>query len=181
MDTKIKVADIPDTGWEFFYSLTPAEAVVRLGDVQGNRLRFATPLRAKFKLERTGNRVLVRGLVTTTLYLACSLCLEEFDAQLSEEVFSAFTASPEEYRDGEVAAEDLIEEYYEGEELDLWPLIQEHLFLGMPIKPLCHEDCQGLCPVCGQNLNKTPCECSSSVGHPGFVKLKQLRNSLPKK
>jgi len=181
VDLKVRVTDIPVTGWDLSYDLTPEETEARLVNIEKDLIRFFTPVQVRLKLERTGNRILVRGSISTGYLLTCSLCLEEFNIRMSEEVFSVFTPFPEEYIDGEIAAEDLNEEYYEGEEIDLWPLIREYLFLGMPIKPACRDNCKGLCPICGQNLNKKRCDCSSQVGHPGFSKLKQLRDSLPKK
>ena len=49
--------------------------------------------------------------------------------------------------------------YYDGDRLDLGEMIREQLFLSVPLKRLCREDCRGLCPTCGVNRNRTPCDC----------------------
>lgn len=47
----------------------------------------------------------------------------------------------------------------DGEVLDLEPLVFEEIYLNMPMRELCSEDCRGLCPKCGKNLNEGPCSC----------------------
>ncbi len=59
---------------------------------------------------------------------------------------------------------DLDEDTYplEGDQLDLRPLVRDALLLELPLAPLCHEDCRGLCPQCGADLNAGPCDCTVS-------------------
>ncbi|MBW2085304.1 MAG: DUF177 domain-containing protein [Deltaproteobacteria bacterium] len=181
MNLKIRVTDIPVTGMELFYNLTVREVEVRLTALGGERVRLAAPVMTRFKLERTGDRVLIQAKVSTVLRLVCSLCLDEFDMPMSEDVFLALTPFSNEQAEKEVTAGELNEEYYDGEEVDLWPMIQGQLFLALPIRPVCREGCQGLCLICGQNLNVKSCGCSSPAGHPGFMKLAQLKENLSKK
>jgi len=51
----------------------------------------------------------------------------------------------------------------EAEELDLLPCVEECLFINEPYRVLCKEDCKGLCPHCGANLNQTECQCEDEV------------------
>jgi uncharacterized protein len=46
---------------------------------------------------------------------------------------------------------------YENNELDLYPYLRETMILELPVKPLCNEDCKGLCPICGKNKNENDC------------------------
>jgi uncharacterized protein len=48
---------------------------------------------------------------------------------------------------------------YEGDTIDLTPLVHEQAILALPTRPLCGEGCRGLCPRCGANLNAGPCGC----------------------
>ena len=59
----------------------------------------------------------------------------------------------------EVAEEDINTAFYRDGEIDLGELIHEQFYLTLPMKPLCREDCKGLCPVCGANWNQTTCAC----------------------
>jgi uncharacterized protein len=75
-------------------------------------------------------------------------------------------------------AEDEDEETYPlvGEMLDLSPLVRDALLLELPIAPLCREDCLGLCPTCGAELNEGPCQCPPAAGDPRWSGLDVLRD-----
>ncbi|MBM4294554.1 MAG: DUF177 domain-containing protein, partial [Deltaproteobacteria bacterium] len=61
----------------------------------------------------------------------------------------------------ELTAADLDVDFISGENIDLQGIVREQIILSMPLKPLCHEDCRGLCPGCGANLNREACTCES--------------------
>ena len=76
----------------------------------------------------------------------------------------------------EVADEDINTAYYQHGQIDLAELIHEQLYLVLPMKPLCKDDCQGLCPVCGANRNTTACTCETTWTDPRLAGLKALLN-----
>lgn len=61
--------------------------------------------------------------------------------------------------------------------LDTRPIVIEQIHLGIPMKPLCREDCQGLCGTCGADLNEGPCSCAPT-GDARLAKLAALRGKL---
>jgi uncharacterized protein len=61
-------------------------------------------------------------------------------------------------------------------QLDLAPMTREELILGVPDAPLCREDCPGLCPVCGVDLQTTTCSCETSVRDDRWAALDALRD-----
>ncbi|MEG3071125.1 MAG: DUF177 domain-containing protein [Candidatus Syntrophopropionicum ammoniitolerans] len=63
---------------------------------------------------------------------------------------------------------------FTGDYIDLTPAVINSIFLGLPMKAVCAEDCQGLCSVCGANLNKENCGCALEEGDPRFNVLKKL-------
>jgi uncharacterized metal-binding protein YceD (DUF177 family) len=65
----------------------------------------------------------------------------------------------EEEEDVQLDDHDVVVGYYEGETLDLGEVVREQLFLALPLKRVCHEDCQGICPTCGRNRNADRCDC----------------------
>ena len=75
----------------------------------------------------------------------------------------------------ELNREDLGLSYYSTEEIDLTPLIQEQVMLALPTRPLCHENCRGLCPSCGVDLNKETCACSTSAADPRMAIFRTLK------
>ena len=77
--------------------------------------------------------------------------------------------------DIELAEEDLDVDFIRGDEIDLDEIIHEQVHLTIPMKSLCREDCLGLCPECGRNLNAGDCPCDRDQGHAAFLKLKNLK------
>jgi uncharacterized protein len=63
---------------------------------------------------------------------------------------------------------------FSGDDLDLTAPVRESLLLELPMKPVCREDCVGLCPVCGANLNLERCGCRAETADPRLVSLKRL-------
>ena len=76
----------------------------------------------------------------------------------------------------ELKDEDMDVYYYEGDEIDLDPFIYEEVLLDMPSRPICSEDCQGLCGVCGKNKNLESCNCSETSRTLLGEKLKSFLN-----
>jgi uncharacterized protein len=74
----------------------------------------------------------------------------------------------------EVGDEDLSIAFYREGMLDLVDLLREQFVLALPMKPLCSEECRGLCPQCGTNLNTTQCACTPAWEDPRLAALKSL-------
>jgi uncharacterized protein len=68
--------------------------------------------------------------------------------------------------------------YYEGEGLLLEDALREQVLLALPLKTICREDCKGLCPHCGKNLNEVQCSCVDAVEDPRWSALKEIRDKL---
>ncbi len=109
--------------------------------------------------------VRITGPVKSTVTLTCSRCLEEFtcsfDTHLDIEL--APKGLLPHSTEVELRADDLDIYYYEGDEIDLNPLIYDEVLLNLPTRPLCREDCAGLCPTCGKNRNIESCSCNQTV------------------
>lgn len=118
---------------------------------------------------------LLTGRLKATAQAECARCLIPVDFELDVPVDAV-------YRSGKVSAEaapqmDEDESYgYAGHRIDLDQAIRDNLLLGLPQRILCKEDCPGLCPVCGNNLNERNCGCTTSAAGPvsPFDSLKQL-------
>ena len=79
---------------------------------------------------------------------------------------------------GFVDEDAVTEAFYTGDAIDLGELMREQFYLALPMKPLCGEDCQGLCPVCGKNRNRETCACESTWVDPRFEALRELKKQL---
>ncbi len=138
---------------------------------------FLAPLKVCLKIAKEFDHIRVGGSVETSLNLKCARCLTEYRMDI-ESPFNIFYMRAEgiaQDEDVELAEEDLISTTYEGDEIDFTAEISEQVILAIPFKPLCREDCRGLCSVCGTDLNETECTCSRDNMNFKFSALKNLK------
>jgi uncharacterized protein len=139
-------------------------------------IAFLSPLQYELTVRKFGSNVRVSGPVKGRLSLLCDRCLETFsysvDSRLDIEL--APRREEPEAQDMELTREEMDIEYFEGEEIDLDPYVFEEIMLNIPIKALCSEACQGICPECGQNRNTKECTCDRPGGSILGEKLKLL-------
>ena len=117
-------------------------------------------VRGVFQVEKSGDRVSVRGSVQSRAHLECVRCLREFELPLEAPlvVYAERTGSAS--RDEQAALErDDYMLFHDGRRLDLRETVREALLLEVPITPHCREDCPGLCPKCGAELSQGSHEC----------------------
>jgi len=128
-----------------------------------------------FHIRRTGQRYVVEGRIKGGLILRCDRCIEAFHFDLRTE-FRIFLAPHPEIKEEEIELkeDDMSVVFVSGEEIELDEIVRSEIYLSIPMKVLCKEDCAGLCPVCGKNLNKGRCDCKKETGHPAFSKLREL-------
>ena len=108
----------------------------------------------------------VKGQASAELALQCHRCLTPIEDTLVVEVDDLVTADPE---DGQPTVED--------DRIDLLPIARDAVGLAMPLRPLCREDCKGLCPVCGSDLNSDPCGGHDEAPENPFAVLEHLFDS----
>lgn len=102
-------------------------------------------------ISRTPQGLLVEGEFKAFASLECVRCLESFNQQLDTTFNEVYAYKTHNFTDSGLYVP-------EDGNIDLSPLIREYLMLENPIKPLCKPDCQGLCVICGENLNLATCE-----------------------
>ena len=168
---KLQCSDIPEGGLRF--------------DIRGEDGRWeglkgysveAQPCGQLF-VQKRGRNVFVQGEVRTTLRFECSRCLEGFPYQVQTTLSQLLRPRGEdgpEAKEVELAPDDLECGTYDGEELLLDSVVEEHLLLSLPMRPLCDEDCRGLCPGCGGNQNRGECGCPEGSQESPFDCLKNF-------
>jgi uncharacterized protein len=109
---------------------------------------------------------------------SCSRCLEPFQQPIDSAFDIRYLPQAENAgaEEREVGSEDLSDAFYRDEQIDLRQLMEEQFYLALPMKPLCREDCKGLCPNCGTNWNETKCNCEVRWEDPRLAGLKALMN-----
>ena|SRR2546423_5457151 len=138
--------------------------------------RVAAPVHLLLDIQKDGVRLRVTGRVDTRLQLECGRCLEPFEIPVSSAFELHYVPQSDNSGAGEheIDDDDLTTAYYRDNTLDLGELMREQFQLALPMKPLCAEDCKGLCPGCGTNLNTTTCGCTPKWEDPRLAALEGL-------
>lgn len=126
---------------------------------------FTKPVAVTGEAVNIGGGIALNVHITAELRFSCDRC--------GTEAVRTFETDAEEVLEKEETAEengdnnpDAIR--FSGYTVDLDDIVYQNVFMSLPAKLLCREDCKGLCPVCGKNLNLEPCECDKQVTDPRF-------------
>jgi uncharacterized protein len=133
--------------------------------------------RGRVKVVRTHHGLLVRARLETQVKLTCSRCLNRFERSsvltIEEESFPINDPRAGQESETPEESEDVI--YLDAEHvLDLDEVVRQYVLTGVPIKPLCRDECLGLCPECGSNLNEEKCKCNTAPVDPRWGALAEL-------
>jgi len=127
---------------------------------------------------RSGADVLLHADTSIPMKTDCASCLREFELEVPVNFSLTFKPRPGNRgnlpQDLELTRDDLEENYYQGESIDLEEILREQVILALPMYPRCGESCQGLCPVCGVNLNEKSCSCEREEVDPRWVALRTI-------
>lgn len=139
-------------------------------------VHLAGAVQGSVRLHRTNQGILADGTVTAPVELLCDRCLEPFTTMLTfplreqfyptVDVTSGLSLPP--------AENELVFPIDQNHELDLRESLRQNLLLALPMRALCREDCAGLCPHCGHNLNEGPCACPPDAPDARFAALREL-------
>lgn len=190
----IKLKDITDKGYIL-------DETVQVSDIQPEEVEPIPieVIKIKGVVKKVGKNYLFEGRIIGSYTHTCDRCLDKAIYHLEKELQWLFehgkrdlhlniviedVTRVKKFRDlDKEELEQLAERRtYEGDEIDLTPYVWEELVLDMPYKFLCKEDCRGLCPMCGVNLNYTRCNCAiEQVDQSGEIynnKLSELLKGL---
>ena len=149
---KINISQIPPEGLEI--EQEEDATLLELGMAEAS---FVSPLRISCKANKIGNIINLKGLFRAKVEFICSRCNEKFLSEIKGKF----------ERDYPLAKEDT---------LNITGDIAEEVVLAYPPMPLCGKNCKGLCPRCGQNLNKANCGCKAEKSDERLNKLKEWKN-----
>jgi uncharacterized protein len=157
---------------KFGRSFTPREV-----EQEGDGYQVVAPVQVDLEIHKDKDRFRLVGTAQTELELSCSRCLEPFrlpfHGTIDVRYLPVSELSAEE--DREVDEEDLDTSYYRDDQIDLNELLREQFYLALPMKPLCRDECAGLCPQCGTNLNTDTCQCRPQWEDPRLAPLRELK------
>ena len=147
----------------------PFSVSVDLSDLcYGVSYPVSEPVLAQGTVRNTAGVLMMEGQVRTTIHGICDRCAGSFDREVIFPIDVVLVT--------ELANEENEDEWVfplEGDSADLDDIVRTVFVLSLDSKLLCKEDCKGLCPKCGKNLNDGPCNCQKELD-PRFAALKQL-------
>ena len=155
----------------------------------GADLRQRGPVRARGRAQlveehhwkhRLIQDIRLKGALSASLEIACARCLAPVVQEVEREfdlLYRPLGADAGQQEISFSAAEAEIG-YYQGTGLLLEDVLREQVLLALPLKAICRQDCKGLCPQCGADLNLAPCSCQQPVGDPRWSALKEFRSKL---
>ena len=151
-------------------------------DLSADQIRQVGSLRWSGFAERTGDEVRLAGRLEGQFELACVRCLEPV-AKTMDRAFDLLFRKRDSLvydKDAEIQLKeaDTSTAFIVGMELPLADIFREQILLSLPMKPLCRDECKGLCPTCGTNRNDRSCDCPPAKINPAFEGLAELKKQL---
>jgi uncharacterized protein len=194
----VKIEEIHEDGLVLDQAVserTLADALTQQGHDTGFRAGGPAPF--KVSLRKISGGVLLQGELAANLTAPCKRCLRDVAVELPVQFTLNLVPAPKvsledagldgegaedpksQQRDsgGSFALRDADREYFDGRTIDLDPIVQEQVLLALPVSVVCKDDCKGLCPVCGQDLNEKECGCERKVVDPRLSVLKSIKLS----
>jgi uncharacterized protein len=159
--------------------------VIDLGPDFNQRTPLRAAGRAQLVEEHHGKHQSIKdirltGEVSTTLDTACARCLEPVSQEVDRKFDLLYRPLGVDAGRAEISVTSAEAEisYYQGEGLLLEDAVREQVLLALPLRVICREDCKGLCPHCGKNLNVEQCSCAEPMEDPRWAALKDIRGKL---
>jgi uncharacterized protein len=172
---KVQLHDILAVPTDVAYRESIADLNAILRDGKSHDYVFAVPLEVEISFSRSVMDLFFDGRVHGEATATCARCLTSFQLDVAQD-FSV-VLRPEVRLTGEVElrAGDLADSFYRGTEIDVTRLVYEQVLLALPTRPLCDEECRGLCSQCGANRNLGDCACTVDSGDPRLSVLRGLK------
>ena len=159
--------------------------VIDLGSEVCQRTLLKTSGRAEMVEEHHGKHKIIkdirlRGRLAAGLELQCARCLEPVQQDVARDFELLYRPLGADAGRDELSVTDAEAEigYYQGEGILLEDVLREQVLLALPLKITCRDECKGLCPHCGKNLNQEQCSCAAPVGDARWAALKDIRGRL---
>ena len=123
------------------------------------------------RIQNQENKTLfITGSVDITVGIPCGRCLEEVPTQICFDIDKKLDIGESVLLDDEMEEND----YLIGFELDVDKLVYAEILVNWPMKVLCKETCEGICNVCGMNLNKGTCDCQRTELDPRMAAIQDI-------
>ena len=133
-------------------------------DYKPNINEFLSPVKVEGTVSNTDGKFSLTAKGNVKALLSCNRCLKPVKYDIAFDIEEVYTNT---------GSEDEAETFT-GSIIDISPVVRRSILFSLPMKVVCSEDCKGLCPVCGKDLNEGECGCDTSYINPKFESLRSL-------
>ncbi len=133
---------------------------------------FLKPVHTELTVKKVGEEILIKGKIVTSLSLICSRCLVPFESLIDSRFDLVYLPEELDVMQDQLESDDINKLFYYNGKIDIEEVILEQLNLVFPARPLCSDDCQGICPVCGKIIRDSECVCVQESSDLRLNKLK---------
>jgi uncharacterized protein len=165
---ELRITGLPDGEQSFSFEADTAEIDLP---------RFDGPVRVHGTLRKVSTQLFVQGVSEGTLIAECDRCLAEVRRAVEAPLNLFYQVTPDARNAQSDDAADVQSIHPEQDAIVLDGEVRQSLLLEVPLKVLCRDDCAGLCPGCGANLNTEACRCEEPPIDPRWAKLADLYRS----
>lgn len=176
---RLRIDEITAEAREVSFLQSEEDVNRRLAHGPVHEFRVGGAIAVDLSYYRAGMELFFEGRLSAPMVASCARCAEEFSAPNARPFRFVLASRAAADNDGRLRTEDLEFSLYDGDQIDLAPLVAEQLILALPSRALCREDCQGLCPSCGTNLNLHRCGCEQQARDPRLAVLRALKLERP--
>ena len=152
------------------------ELAIPLADLDRVPLVELSPVRFSGEVAAIEGGFSVAGRLAYSGSLECSRCLAPYPFSVDED-FSLvlYPHKAGQAPERELGRDELDVSFYDAPEVPVRPIVEERIQMAVPMKPLCREDCAGLCPTCGADRNRGDCGCRTETTDPRWEALSKLK------
>jgi uncharacterized protein len=177
---RIRVDEIPESGRFLHFHWDEERLNGFLPPEDPFEMKLIRPVNVDLEIQKGADHIKIQGKIEGTLQVGCHRCLDPFPFAFDEKVDLLLMEGEEPSEDEEIEFEEdeSAVEFFDGETIDVDQLVAEQIFLTLPFKLICSENCRGLCPNCGSNLNHETCQCGQGGKKSSFSDLLAIRDKL---
>lgn len=140
-----------------------------------DRISLVSPVKSHLELRKIGREIVIEGFLKAEIEYQCSRCLKTFRTAMEIPVETVYHPVDDMHSERkELKNDEMDMSFYSGDKLDVQELLKEQIVLNVQMKPLCDDNCKGLCSQCGKDLSLESCSCSKKEADPRLAVLKKL-------
>ena len=143
-------------------------------ELKADGVTFDKPVRVELLVSKNKDQLVCQGKVTVSVRLECSRCLAGYDHTVTSDLNFVVDLAGGSEDVGESGEEGYFVADPSATYFEIDDPVREAVIVSLPLKPLCSEECKGLCPICGIDLNRSQCSCVKEEPDPRWDQLKGL-------